>query len=96
MTVASASRNVASGLLQNSDMISILSLRLAERRQPAILHLPRIEQKGSVGGIPMKRRSAIARLQPVSSFANAGFPCSIPAMRIIHDVIGSTFLGLIV
>lgn len=52
-TIESASMNVTSNLLQNSDMISILSLRLAqhyaEHRQLAILNLPRIEQKGSVG-----------------------------------------------
>jgi len=48
----SASMNVTSHLLQSSDMISILSLRLAERYASqdklAILNLPRIEQKGSV------------------------------------------------
>ena len=52
-TIESASMNVTSNLLQSSDMISILSLRLAqhyaEHRQLAILNLPRIEQKGSVG-----------------------------------------------
>ncbi|MGR7713068.1 LysR substrate-binding domain-containing protein [Klebsiella aerogenes] len=53
-TIESASMNVTSNLLQSSDMISILSLRLAqhyaEHRQLTILNLPRIEQKGSVGG----------------------------------------------
>ncbi len=52
-TIESASMNVTSNLLQSSDMISILSLRLAqhyaEHRQLTILNLPRIEQKGSVG-----------------------------------------------
>ncbi|MDU3718891.1 MAG: LysR substrate-binding domain-containing protein [Klebsiella michiganensis] len=52
-TIESASMNVTSNLLQSSDMVSILSLRLAQRyaaqRQLAILNLPRIEQKGSVG-----------------------------------------------
>ncbi|EPK6500987.1 LysR substrate-binding domain-containing protein [Klebsiella aerogenes] len=52
-TIESASMNVTSNLLQSSDMISILSLRLAqhyaEHGQLAILNLPRIEQKGSVG-----------------------------------------------
>lgn len=52
-TIESASMNVTSNLLQSSDMISILSLRLAqhyaEHQQLAILNLPRIEQKGSVG-----------------------------------------------
>ncbi|VDR25798.1 Galactose-binding protein regulator [Raoultella terrigena] len=52
-TIESASMNVTSNLLQSSDMISILSLRLAQRfaeqQQLAILNLPRIEQKGSVG-----------------------------------------------
>ncbi|MGG8126271.1 LysR substrate-binding domain-containing protein [Klebsiella aerogenes] len=52
-TIESASMNVSSNLLQSSDMISILSLRLAqhyaEHRQLTILNLPRIEQKGSVG-----------------------------------------------
>lgn len=52
-TIESASMNVTSNLLQSSDMISILSLRLAQRYarqgQLAILNLPRIEQKGSVG-----------------------------------------------
>ncbi len=52
-TIKSASMNVTSNLLQSSDMISILSLRLAqhyaEHRQLTILNLPRIEQKGSVG-----------------------------------------------
>jgi Transcriptional regulator len=51
--VESASMNVSANLLQSSDMISILSLRLAERyasqSQLAILALPKIEQKGSVG-----------------------------------------------
>ncbi|HCT4451798.1 TPA: LysR family transcriptional regulator [Klebsiella aerogenes] len=51
--IESASMNVTSNLLQSSDMISILSLRLAqhyaEHRQLTILNLPRIEQKGSVG-----------------------------------------------
>lgn len=52
-TIESASMNVTSNLLQSNDMISILSLRLAqhyaEHRQLTILNLPRIEQKGSVG-----------------------------------------------
>ena len=52
-TIESASMNVTSNLLLSSDMISILSLRLAqhyaEHRQLTILNLPRIEQKGSVG-----------------------------------------------
>ena len=52
-TIESASMNVTSNLLQSSDMISILSLRLAqhyaEHRQLTILNLLRIEQKGSVG-----------------------------------------------
>ncbi|MDU9364021.1 LysR family transcriptional regulator [Klebsiella sp. 141203] len=52
-TIESASMNVTNNLLQSSDMISILSLRLAqhyaEHRQLTILNLPRIEQKGSVG-----------------------------------------------
>lgn len=52
-TIESASMNVTSNLLQSSDMVSILSLRLAQRyaaqHQLAILNLPRIEQKGSVG-----------------------------------------------
>lgn len=52
-TIESASMNVTSNLLQSSDMISILSLRLAQHyakhRQLTILNLPRIEQKGSVG-----------------------------------------------
>ena len=52
-TIESASMNVTSNLLQSSDMISILSLRLAQRyvnqQQLVILNLPRIEQKGSVG-----------------------------------------------
>lgn len=52
-TVESASMNVSTNLLQSSDMISILSLRLAQRYasqgQLAILNLPKIEQKGSVG-----------------------------------------------
>lgn len=52
-TIESASMNVTSNLLQSSDMLSILSLRLAqhyaEHRQLTILNLPRIEQKGSVG-----------------------------------------------
>ena len=52
-TIESASMNVSVNLLQSSDMISILSLRLAERYQSqgqlAILALPRVEQKGSVG-----------------------------------------------
>ena len=52
-TIESASMNVSVNLLQSSDMISILSLRLAERYQSqgqlSILALPRIEQKGSVG-----------------------------------------------
>ena len=45
--------NVSTNLLQSSDMISILSIRLAQRYasqgQLVILHLPKIEQKGSVG-----------------------------------------------
>ena len=52
-TIESASMNVSTNLLQSSDMISILSLRLAQRYatqgQLAILNLPKIEQKGSVG-----------------------------------------------
>ena len=52
-TIESASMNVTSNLLQSSDMISILSLRLAqhyaEHRQLTILNLPRIERKGRVG-----------------------------------------------
>ena len=52
-TIESASMNISVNLLQSSDMISILSLRLAERYQRqgqlSILALPRIEQKGSVG-----------------------------------------------
>ncbi|MEX9251003.1 LysR substrate-binding domain-containing protein [Pseudenterobacter timonensis] len=52
-TIESASMNVSVNLLQSSDMISILSLRLAGRYarqgQLSILALPRIEQKGSVG-----------------------------------------------
>ncbi|OHY69291.1 transcriptional regulator [Pluralibacter gergoviae] len=52
-TIESASMNVSVSLLQSSDMISILSLRLAERyaqqEQLTILELPKIEQKGSVG-----------------------------------------------
>ena len=52
-TIESASMNVTSNLLQSSDMISILSLRLAQHygkhRQLTILNLPRLEQKGSVG-----------------------------------------------
>ena len=51
--IESASINVSTNLLQSSDMISILSLRLAQRYaaqgQLAILNLPKIEQKGSVG-----------------------------------------------
>nr|WP_201279286.1 LysR family transcriptional regulator [Cedecea colo] len=51
--IESASMNVTSILLQSSDMISILSLRLAQQyarqRQLAILNLPNIEQKGTVG-----------------------------------------------
>lgn len=34
-TIESASMNVTSNLLQSSDMVSILSLRLAQRRRPA-------------------------------------------------------------
>ncbi|GKX55615.1 LysR family transcriptional regulator [Leminorella grimontii] len=49
----SSSMSVTLNLVQSSDMVSILSLRLAERyasqEQLAILPLPRIEQKGSVG-----------------------------------------------
>lgn len=52
-TIESASMNVSTNLLQSSDMISILSLQLAQRYaslgQLAILNLPKIEQKGSVG-----------------------------------------------
>ena len=52
-TIESASMNVSTNLLQSSDMISILSLRLAQRYasqgQLVILNLPKIEQKGSVG-----------------------------------------------
>ncbi|MFU0445372.1 LysR family transcriptional regulator [Pseudocitrobacter sp. RIT415] len=52
-TIESASMNVSVNLLQSSEMISILSLRLAERYaqqgQLTILALPKIEQKGSVG-----------------------------------------------
>lgn len=52
-TIESASINVSTNLLQSSDMVSILSLRLAQRYaaqgQLAILNLPKIEQKGSVG-----------------------------------------------
>ncbi|WP_058913830.1 LysR substrate-binding domain-containing protein [Entomohabitans teleogrylli] len=52
-TVESASMNVTLNLLQASDMVSILSWRLAQRYeaqgQLSILALPRIEQKGSVG-----------------------------------------------
>ncbi|HDJ2774521.1 TPA: LysR family transcriptional regulator, partial [Serratia rubidaea] len=51
--IESSSMNVSISLLQNSEMISILSLRLAEhyarKKQLAILALPNIEQKGSVG-----------------------------------------------
>ncbi|CAI1930294.1 LysR family transcriptional regulator [Serratia proteamaculans] len=51
--IESASMNVTLGMVQGSDMISILSWRLAERYaaqgQLRILPLPRIEQKGSVG-----------------------------------------------
>lgn len=51
--IESASMNVSINLLQSSDMISILSLRLAKRYagqgQLVILNLPEIEQKGSVG-----------------------------------------------
>lgn len=51
--IESSSMNVSINLLQNSEMISILSLRLAEHyaseKQLAILNLPKIEQKGSVG-----------------------------------------------
>ncbi|BDY53505.1 LysR substrate-binding domain-containing protein [Escherichia coli] len=52
-TIESASMNVSTNLLQSSNMISILSLRLAQRYasqgQLVILNLPKIEQKGSVG-----------------------------------------------
>ena len=52
-TIESASMNVSTNLLQSSDMISILSLRLAQRYasqgQLVLLNLPKIEQKGSVG-----------------------------------------------
>lgn len=52
-TIESASMNVSTNLLQSSDMISILSLRTAQRYasrgQLVILNLPKIEQKGSVG-----------------------------------------------
>lgn len=51
--IESASMNVTVGMIQGSEMISILSWRLAERYaaqgQLTILPLPRIEQKGSVG-----------------------------------------------
>lgn len=51
--IESSSMNVSINLLQNSEMVSILSLRLAERyakeKQLVILNLPKIEQKGSVG-----------------------------------------------
>lgn len=52
-TIESASINVSINLLQSSNMISILSLRLAQhyvnQGQLMILALPTIEQKGSVG-----------------------------------------------
>lgn len=51
--IESTSTSVTLNLLQASDMISILSLRLAERYAEKglikILNLPRLEQQGSVG-----------------------------------------------
>ncbi|WP_025119686.1 MULTISPECIES: LysR family transcriptional regulator [unclassified Serratia (in: enterobacteria)] len=51
--IESASMSVTLGMTQNSEMISILSWRLAARYaaqgQLTILPLPRLEQKGSVG-----------------------------------------------
>ncbi len=79
-TIESASMNVTSNLLQNSDMISILSLRLAqhyaEHRQLAILNLPRIEQKGSVGVFWRK-----AKCPPVPSLAF----CTISPNRVFAE-----------
>lgn len=52
-TIESASMNVTVNMLQSSNMVSILSWRLAQRYarqdQLSILAVPRIEQKGSVG-----------------------------------------------
>lgn len=103
-TIESASMNVSTNLLQSSDMISILSLRLAQRYasrgQLAILNLPKIEQKGSVGMFWRKNETpslALSRFCIFSGFnaADRGhcpmFLLSIPTMLRIHDVIGSTF-----
>ncbi len=99
-TIESASMNVTSNLLQSSDMISILSLRLAqhyaEHRQLTILNLPRIEQKGSVGVFWRKKRSTIASAHSFSALPRRIrplFPFSMLTMPRIHDVIGSTFQG---
>lgn len=50
-TIESASMNVSTNLLQSSDMISILSLRLAQRYasrgQLAILNLPKLSKKAA-------------------------------------------------
>lgn len=66
-TIESASMNVTLNMLQSSDMVSILSWRLAQRYarqgQLAILALPRIEQKGSVGVFWRKNHLASAALQ---------------------------------
>lgn len=66
-TIESASMNVTLNILQSSDMISILSWRLARRYarqgQLAILALPRIEQQGSVGVFWRKDLQASTALQ---------------------------------
>ncbi|AFJ46466.1 LysR substrate-binding domain-containing protein [Shimwellia blattae] len=66
-TIESASMNVTLNMLQSSDMISILSWRLARRYarqgQLAILALPRIEQQGSVGVFWRKDLQASTALQ---------------------------------
>ncbi len=66
-TIESASMNVTVNLLQASDMVSILSQRLAERYQAQglikILALPPIEQKGSVGVFWRSNETPSAALQ---------------------------------
>lgn len=64
--IESASISVNTNLPQSSDMISILSLRLAQRYaiqgQLAILDLPRTEQKGSVDALWHNNETLITAL----------------------------------
>lgn len=64
--IESASMNISTNLLQSSNMISLLSLRLAQRYasqgQLVILNLPKIEQRGSVGVFWRKNETPFAAL----------------------------------